>query len=159
MPGSGSSSVTVRISSVIARFRRRHAADMQALFVEVLKLCRAAGLLRLGMVALDGTKINANAALDANRTAGSLAEEVAAMFAEATAVDAAEDALLGDRRGDELPPELADATSRKARLVACREKLAAQGGRDGGPPAGEDRRPRRRGTGDRQGQRPQAQAG
>ena len=48
------------------------------------------------------------------------------MFAEATAVDAAEDALLGDRRGDELPPELADATSRKARLVACREKLAAK---------------------------------
>jgi transposase len=112
--------------SVIARFRQRHAADMQALFVEVLKLCRAAGLLRLGVVALDGTKINANAALDANRTAGSLAEEVAAMFAEATAVDAAEDALLGDRRGDELPPELADATSRKARLVACREKLAAK---------------------------------
>src|SRR5512147_2036480 len=112
--------------SVIARFRQRHAADMQALFVEVLKLCRAAGLLRLGVVALDGTKINANAALDANRTAGSLAEEVAAMFAEATAVDAAEDAFLGDRRGDELPPELADATSRKARLVACREKLAAK---------------------------------
>jgi carbohydrate-selective porin OprB len=97
---------------------------MQALFVEVLKLCHAAGLLRLGVVALDGTKINANAALDANRTAGSL-EEVAAMVAEATAVDAAEDALLGDRHGDELPPELADATSRKARLAACREKLAA----------------------------------
>lgn len=101
--------------SVIARFRRRHAADMQALFVEVLKLCREAGLLRLGVVALDGTKIKADAALDANRTARSLAEEVAAMFAEAKAVDAAEDALLGDRRGDELPPELADATSRKAR--------------------------------------------
>src|SRR5512147_918287 len=49
--------------SVIARFRQRYAADMQALFVEVLKLCRAAGLLRLGVVALDGTKINANAAL------------------------------------------------------------------------------------------------
>src|SRR5512132_4596220 len=42
------------------------------------------------------------------------------------AVDAAEDVLLGDRRGDELPPELADATSRKARLAACREKLAAK---------------------------------
>ena len=64
--------------SVIARFRRRHAADMQALFVEVLKLCREAGLLRLGVVALDGTKIKANAALDANRTDRSLAEEVAA---------------------------------------------------------------------------------
>ena len=112
--------------SVIARFRRRHAADMQALFVEVLKLCREAGLLRLGVVALDGTKIKANAALDANRTARSLAEEVAAMFAEAEAVDAAEDGLYGDRRGDELPPELADAGSRKARLAACREKLAAK---------------------------------
>lgn len=50
----------------------------------------------------------------------------AAVFFEATAVDAAEDALLGDRRGDELPPELADATSRKVRLAACREKLAAK---------------------------------
>jgi hypothetical protein len=112
--------------SVIARFRRRHAADMQAVFVEVLKLCREAGLLRLGVVALDGTKIKANAALDANRTDRSLAEEVAAMLAEADAVDAAEDGLYGDRRGDELPPELADAGSRKARLAACREKLTAK---------------------------------
>jgi transposase len=112
--------------SVIARFRRRHTADMQAVFVEVLKLCREGGLLRLGVVALDGTKIKANAALDANRTDRSLAEEVAAMFAEADAVDAAEDGLYGDRRGDELPPELADAGSRKARLAACREKLTAK---------------------------------
>lgn len=48
------------------------------------------------------------------------------MVAEADAVDAAEDGLYGDRRGDELPPELADAGSRKARLAACREKLAAK---------------------------------
>jgi transposase len=112
--------------SVIARFRRRHAADMEALFVEVLKLCREAGLLRLGVIALDGTKIKANAALDANRTARSLVEEVAALFAEAEAVDAAEDVLLGDRRDDVLPAELADVGSRKARLAACREKLAAK---------------------------------
>jgi len=75
---------------------------MEALFVEVLKLCREAGLLRLGVIALDGTKIKANAALDANRTARSLAEEVAAVFAEAEAVDAAEDVLSGERRGDVL---------------------------------------------------------
>jgi transposase len=112
--------------TVIARFRRRHAADMEALFVEVLKLCREAGLLRLGVIALDGTKIKANAALDANRTARSLAEEVAAVFAEAEAVDAAEDVLSGERRGDVLPAALADAGSRKARLAACREKLAAK---------------------------------
>jgi transposase len=112
--------------SVIARFRRRHATDMEALFVEVLKLCREAGLLRLGVIALDGTKIRANAALDANRTARSLAEEVAVLFAEAEAVDAAEDVLLGDRRDDVLPAELADVGSRKARLAACREKLAAK---------------------------------
>lgn len=112
--------------TVIARFRRRHAADMEALFVEVLKLCREAGLLRLGVIALDGTKIKANAALDANRTARSLAEEVAVLFAEAEAVDAAEDVLSGERRGDVLPAALADAGSRKARLAACREKLAAK---------------------------------
>ena len=112
--------------TVIARFRRRHATDMEALFVEVLKLCREAGLLRLGVIALDGTKIKANAALDANRTARSLAEEVAAVFAEAEAVDAAEDVLSGERRGDVLPAALADAGSRKARLAACREKLAAK---------------------------------
>ena len=72
--------------SVIARFRKRHRGELEALFVEVLRLCHAAGLVRLGVVALDGTKVKANAALEANRTAESLDKEVAAMLAEAEAV-------------------------------------------------------------------------
>src|SRR5438270_7421210 len=57
--------------TVIARFRQRHVAHMREVFVAVLRLCREAGLVRLGLVALDGTKVRANAALDANRTAAS----------------------------------------------------------------------------------------
>ncbi len=64
--------------TVIARFRKRHRKEFEALFVEVLKLCHAAGLVRLGVVALDGSKIKANAALSANRTARSLEAEVTA---------------------------------------------------------------------------------
>jgi hypothetical protein len=60
-------------------------------FLAVLELCRAAGLIRLGLVALDGTKVKANAALDANRTASSIEAEIARMLAEAEAVDARED--------------------------------------------------------------------
>jgi len=109
--------------SVIARFRKRHRRDLEVLFVEVLKLCHAAGLVRLGVVALDGTKVKANAALDANRTAESVEGEVAAMLAEAEAMDAEEDKLFGDRRGDELPESLAKRMDRLARLKACQERL------------------------------------
>ncbi len=109
--------------SVIARFRKRHRNELEALFVEILKLCHAAGLVRVGVVALDGTKVKANAALEANRTAKSLAAEVAAMLAEAEAVDTEEDAQLGDRRGDELPAGLTDRSQRLARLKACQEQL------------------------------------
>jgi len=109
--------------SVIARFRKRHRKDLEALFVEVLRLCHAAGLVRVGVVSLDGTKVQANAALSANRTAASLADAVAAMLAEAEAVDAEENKLFGDRRGDELPAELADRSGRLARLQSCQARL------------------------------------
>lgn len=112
--------------TVIARFRKRHIADMEALFVEVLKLCREAGLIKLGVVALDGTKIKANASLDANRTAKSIEEEIAAMLKEAEATDAKEDDLFGSRRGDELPEDLIKANDRRARLLACKKKLEAK---------------------------------
>lgn len=112
--------------SVIARFRKRHRREFEALFVEVLKLCHAAGLVRLGVVALDGTKVKASAALSANRTAASLEAEVAAMVSEAEAADATEDALFGDERGDELPASLRDATGRQARLRACLDRLRAE---------------------------------
>jgi hypothetical protein len=92
----------------------------------VLALCREAGLIRLGLVALDGTKVRANAALDANRTARRIEAEIARMLAEAETVDAREDDLFGTRCGDELPEGPSKAADRRARLLACQEKLARQ---------------------------------
>ncbi len=107
----------------IARFRKLHPTDLEALFLEILKLCHGAGLVRVGVVSLDGTKVKVNAALSANRTAASLADEVAAMLAEAEAADAEEDKLFGDCRGDELPAELAARSGHLARLQSCHTKL------------------------------------
>jgi hypothetical protein len=96
------------------------------LFVEVLLLCKEAGLTKVGVVAVDGTKIAADASLKANRTREQLEAEVAAMMAEADAVDAAEDDEFGDRRGDELPAELASRAGRRRRLDAAVEQLKAK---------------------------------
>src|SRR3972149_5381432 len=91
----------------ICRFRAEHEEAMEKLFVQVLRLCREAGLVKLGVVALDGTKVAANAALDANKSHGFLKEEVRRMVAEAKAVDAEEDVRYGaEQRGDELPEGL-----------------------------------------------------
>ena len=81
---------------------------------------------RLGLVALDGTKVRANAALDANRTASSLEAQVAKMLAEAAAADTQEDRQFGAQRGDELPAALARRAERLARLQRCQEKLQRQ---------------------------------
>ncbi len=110
--------------STIARFRTRHRESLTGLFTESLKLCAKAGLVKLGLVALDGTKIAANASLEANLSYASIREQVDAMMADAEAQDAAENLQFGeDRRGDEMPTEMADPTSRKARLTACKRQL------------------------------------
>ena len=91
----------------ICRFRAEREEAFEELFVEVLRLCHEAGLVKLGVVALDGTKVAANAALATNRSHLAIEEEVRRMLAEAKAVDAEEDANYGpDRRGDELPEGL-----------------------------------------------------
>jgi transposase len=111
--------------ATIARFRAEHEVALAGLFGDVLRLCREAGLGKLGLVALDGTKIAASASGLANRGADALDAEIAAMLAEAAATDAAEDAELGpERRGDELPAALADPRSRLARLGEARRQLA-----------------------------------
>ena len=124
--------------STIARFRQEHGAALAELFVGVLGLCVEAGLVKVGVVALDGTKMRANAALSANRTPEGLRAEVARILAEAQERDAAEDARYGaGQRGDELPAELQDPRSRLARPRECQERLqreadaqaAAQAGR------------------------------
>jgi hypothetical protein len=84
---------------------------------------REARLIRLGLVALDGTKIKANAALDANRTAATLAEQVARMMAEAETADAREDRPFASEHGAAVPRKLARREDRLARLKACQEKL------------------------------------
>lgn len=110
--------------ATIARFRADHEAALGGLFSEVLRLCAAAGLGRLGLVAIDGTKLAADASRDASRPAAALDTEIARILAEAAAVDAAEDEQLGVTRGDELPSELASRASRLSRLREARRQLA-----------------------------------
>jgi transposase len=110
-----------------ARFRQRHEAALKAVFLEVLRLCAEAGVLRVGVVSLDGTKMKASAALSANRTLDGLEKEVAAMVSDAAARDAEEDARYGkDRRGDELPEDLRHREDRLRRLRECKAKLEAE---------------------------------
>ena len=114
----------------IAAFRKRHLAALAGLFVQVLRLCQKAGLVKLGHVAIDGTKIKANAskhkAMSYERmteTEKRLEEEVKKLLEEAERVDAEEDALYGKgKRGDELPDELA---RRDSRLRKIREAKVA----------------------------------
>src|ERR671914_177596 len=112
--------------TTIARFRQRHAERLAELFVQVLALCAKAGMVRGGTVALDGTKLRANAGLSANRGYAKIRREVERMLAEADAVDAAEDERFGDARGDELPAELADPVTRRARLERAKRELEAE---------------------------------
>ena len=106
--------------ATIARFRARHAEQLAELFTQVLGLCAKAGLVSVGTIALDGTRIVANAADSANRTYAQLATEI---LEEAARVDAAEDEAFGEARGDELPPELADPNTRRARLKEAKRRL------------------------------------
>lgn len=113
--------------TTIARFRQRHEAVASELFVQVLALCGRAGLVSLGVVAVDGTKMSANAALGANRRVERLREQVAAMFEAAEATDSVEDSEFGDGNGSGLPAELADATKRRERIEELLADLDAAG--------------------------------
>ena len=112
--------------ATIARFRAGHERGLGELFGQVLTLCARAGMGRLGTVALDGTKIAANAALSANRSESRLRKMAADILAEASEVDASEDEQFGDERGDELPPELADPARRGPRIRAILDELDAE---------------------------------
>ncbi len=108
----------------IYRFRSEHEKALERLFVQVLSLCREAGLVKLGVVALDGAKVAANAALDANRNHEAIEEEVRRMLAEAKQVDAEEDVLFSpEKRGDELPEGLGRRSDRLKRLQQARSRL------------------------------------
>jgi hypothetical protein len=110
----------------IARFRVRHQQALAGFLVASLQLCAAAGLVRVGVVALDGTKVAGNAADKANRTLDKLEAEVAEILRQAATADQQEDRLFGDARGDELPPELAGKAERLARLRQAKARLEAE---------------------------------
>src|SRR6202162_6331318 len=118
----------------IAKFRQRHLKALSDLFVQVLKLCRAAGLVKLGHVGLDGTKVQANASVHKAMSYGRMLEtekrltaEVSAWFARAEATDAEEDRTHGsDQRGDEMPDWVANKAARLDRIRAAKATLEAE---------------------------------
>jgi transposase len=107
--------------STIAEFRRRHEAEIGELFDEVLGLCREAGLVSVGVITIDGTKIKANASMDQNRSYSGLVRDI---LREAEETDRREEELYGDRRGDELPEALRDPETRRQALADAKRRLA-----------------------------------
>ncbi len=118
----------------IAEFRRRHLGPLSKLFVQVLRLCQEAGLVKLGHVSLDSTKVKANAskhkAMSYERMVKSeaqLEEEIRELLQQAQEVDETEDRQYGkDKRGDELPAELARRTSRLEKIREAKTALEAK---------------------------------
>jgi hypothetical protein len=107
----------------LAQFRSRHAQALAAVFVDSLRLCAEAGLVRLGTVALDGTKIGADGRADRNKTLAQLDKVIDGMLAEAAAVDDAEDSR--ESNDPPVPPGLADRDRRLQRLREAKARLEA----------------------------------
>ena len=118
----------------ISDFRKRHLKALAALFLQVLRLCEQAGLVKLGHVALDGTKIKANASKHKamsyermEKRAAELEAEVAKWLTAAEAADTAEDAKHGaDKSGDEMPKWVADKKRRAAKIRQAKAELEAE---------------------------------
>src|SRR5215218_1830921 len=109
--------------ATIARFLERHEEAIAGLFGEVLTLCARSGLARVGVIAVDGTKLQANASRNENFDYEQLAREI---VEEAKATDTAEDELYGEARGDELPEEFATAQGRRGWLRDAKQRLEAE---------------------------------
>ena len=129
-------SMRVPDHSTIAEFRRRHEAAIAELFDQVLGLCREAGLVSVGVIMVDGTRIKANASMDQNRSYSGVVREI---LREAEETDRREDELYGDARGDELPEQLRTAEGRKQALADAKRRIEERKGRPVGPqePAGD----------------------
>jgi transposase len=113
--------------ATLARFRRRHERAIAELFVQVLHLCSAAGLVDTGIVAVDGTKMEADASYFANRTKAQLVDEI---LRQAEETDADEDERFGERRGDELPEQWARRDGRRERIRQALRQIEGQAPRD-----------------------------
>src|SRR5215208_3591166 len=116
--------------ATLARFVERHQEALAGLFGEVLALCARSGLASVGVIAVDGTKVAGNASRNANVDYEQLAREI---LEEAQAVDAAEDELYGDARGDELPKQLRTGEGRRAWLREAKRQLEQQRAKEARP--------------------------
>lgn len=141
----------------IASFRKRHLAALGGLFTQVLRLCQEAGLVKLGHVALDGSRIKANASKHKAmsyarlcRSEEELGKEVERLLADAEREDQKEDQLYGSARGDELPKELAFRESRLAKIREAKAALEQEARRE----AEEEARRQEERTKERRGRRP-----
>src|SRR5918996_1699447 len=112
--------------ATIARFRVTHRKALSELFNEALRLCLKAGLGRVGVLAVDGTKIKADASQANNRAPDEIEAIVEQMLDDAAALDEQEDRLYGDKRGDELPEHLANPERRAEALRRAKEELEAE---------------------------------
>jgi len=112
--------------STIAEFRRRHETEIAELFDDVLGLCREAGLVSVGVITIDGTKIKANASMDQNRSYRDLVTEI---MREAEETDQREDEIYGEKRGDELPEPLRTPEGRRAALAEAKRRIEERKGR------------------------------
>jgi transposase len=106
--------------STIAEFRKRHERALAGLFGHVLGMCEKAGLVKVGVIAIDGTKISANASMGANRSYERIARE---LLDEIDETDRREDEMYGQARGDELPEQLCTPDGRRAALREAKHKL------------------------------------
>jgi len=113
--------------ATLARFRRRHQDVIAGVFAQVVALCVTEGLVQSGVVAIDGTKIEADVSVASSATRRQIVDEI---LEEAEAVDAAEDLEYGARRGDELPDRWVDRSDRRARLREALRQLDADGPSD-----------------------------
>jgi hypothetical protein len=132
----------------ISDFRKRHLEALQHLFIEILTLCQKAGLVKFGHVSLDGTKVKANASKHKAMSYGRmkqdisrLEQEIGRLLKEADKTDRREDKKYGaDKRGDELPEELARRETRLAKIEEAKRALEEEAkrnkGNDGPPPSG-----------------------
>lgn len=113
--------------ATIARFRRRHRPAIAGLFAQVLGLCVQAGLVDAGLIAIDGTKVEANASFFANHTRERLAEMV---LDDAEEIDSAEDVRFGSGGGDQMPEGWRGSTGRRARIRQALDQLESRASRD-----------------------------
>jgi transposase len=114
----------------INRFRSEHSDALAGLFSSVLSLCARAGMVKVGTIAVDGTKVHANASREANADFDQIAREI---LKEAAEVDAAEDELYGEKRGDELPEHLSTSHGRRGWLREAKRQLDEERAKEARP--------------------------